>query len=211
MLIYFLLGVRPRKPNSSVRQSIFLHLAKNSPVVESESEQWRIVRGCHEGTGNSVEARAMSGHFSRDKTLALKQSKVYFPSMRKKTEDYIRSCVVCQHVKCGGKFEKGGEKLKSIPVPRLPWRQLGIDCITNLPPTDEGYDTIVTAIDYTSKLPECKGKFTDGVAEFMYELVCHHGAAKIHISDQGREFVNQVCVISCSYTVYMYIFILVYD
>ena len=39
----------------------------------------------------------------------------------------------------------------------------------------------------------------------------HHGAAKIHISDQGREFVNQVCVNSCSYTVYMYIFNLVYD
>ena len=178
------------------------------------SEQWRIVRECHEGTGNSVEARTMSDHFGRDKTLALIQSKVYFPSMKKMIENYIRSCVACQCVKCGWKFEKGGEKLKSIPVPRLPWRQLGIDCITNLPPTDEGYDTIVTAIDYTSKWPECKalkGKFVDGVAEFMYELVCHHGAAKIHISNQGREFVNQVCVNYSSYTVYMYIFILVYN
>ena len=93
-------------------------------------------------------------------------------------------------------------------------RQIGIDCITNLPKTDEGYDTIVTAIDYTSKWPESKslkGKFAEGVAEFTYKLVCHHGAAKIHISDQGREFVNQVCVNSCSYTVYMYIFSLVYD
>ena len=181
-----MLGVRLSKPYSSVRQSIYFYLAKNIPVVESESEQWRIVRECHGGTGNSVEARTMSSHFGRDKTLALIQSKAYFPSMRKKIEDYIRSCVAYQCVTCGGKFEKGGEKLKSIPVPRLPWRQLGIDCITKLPPTNEGYDTIVTAIDYTSKWPECKalkGKFTDGVAEFMYELVCHHGAAKIHISD----------------------------
>ena len=90
--------------------------------METESEQWRIIREYHEGTGNSVEARAMSGHFGRDKTLVLIQSKVYFPSIRKKIEDYIRSCVACQCVKCGGKFEKGGEKLKSIPVPRLPWR-----------------------------------------------------------------------------------------
>ena len=91
-------------------------------------------------------------------------------------------------MKCGGKFEKGDEKLKSIPVPRLPWRQLGIHCITNLPATDEGYDTIVTAIDYTSKWPECKvlkGKFID-VAELVYELVCYHGAVKIHIFDQGE-------------------------
>ena len=117
-------------------------------------------------------------------------------------------------MKCGGKFEKGGEKLKSIPVPRMPMRQLGIDCITNLPNTEEGYDTIVTAIDYTSKWPESKplkGKFTEGVTEFIYELVCHCGAAKIHISDQGRKFVHQVCVISCSYIVYIYIFITVYD
>ena len=224
--------------------------------METESEQWRIIREYHEGTGNSIEARAINGHFGRVKTLALIQSKCYFPSISKKIEDYIRSCVACQHVKCGGKFEKGGEKLKSIPVPRLQWKQLGIDCITNLPsvlstflpgtvtvyhlisnnslvhqleqpfvvetshpftvlwPTDEGYDTIVTAIDYTSKWPECKafkGKFTDGVKEFMYELVCHHRAAKLHISNQGRAFVNQVCVNSCSYTMYMYIFSLVYE
>ena len=172
-------------------------------MVETEAEQWRIIRECHEGTGNSVEAKAMNGHFGRDKTVALIQSKVYFPGFRQKIIDYIKSCV-----KCGGKFEKGGEKLKSIPVPRMPTRQLGIDCITNLPKTEEGYDTIVTAIDYTGKWPESKplkGKFPEGVAEFMYELVCHHGAAKIHISDQGREFVNQVCVISRLYTMYMYI------
>ena len=159
-----------------------------------ESEQWRIIRECHEGTGNSVEARAMSGHFGRDKTLAFIQSKVYFPSIRKKIEDYIRSCVACQCVKCGGKFEKGGEKLKSIPVPRLPWRQLGIDCITTLPPTDEGYDTMVTAIDYTSKWPECKALRVN----------------LLMVLTRGENLFNQVCANSCSYTMNMYIFSLVY-
>ena len=178
-------------------------------MVETEAEQWKIIRERPEGTGNSVEAKAMCGHFGRDKTVALIQSKVYFPGFRQKIIDYIKSCVACQCVKCGGKFEKGGENLKSIPVPRMPMRQLGIDCITNLPKNEDGYDTIVTAIDYTSKWPESKplkGKLAEGVAEFMYELVCHHGAAKIYISDQGREFVNQVCVISHLYTVYRYIF-----
>ena len=176
-------------------------------MVETEAEQWRIIRECHEGTGNSVEAKAMSGHFGRDKTVALIQFKVYFPNFRQKTIDYIKSCAACQCVKCGGKFEKGGEKLKSIPVPRMPMRQLGTDCITNLPKTEEGYDTIVTAIDYTSTWPESKplkGKFAEGVAEFMYELVCCHGAAKIHISDQGREFVNQVCNFLFIHRVHIY-------
>ena len=160
-------GVRPRKQTIIVRQSLFFYLVKNVPVIEMEAEQWRIIRECHEGTGNSVKAKAMSGHFGRDKTVALIQSKVYFPGFRQKTIEFIKSCMACQHVKCGGKFEKGGEKLKPIPVPRMPMRQIGIDCITNLPKTDEGYDAIVTAIDYTSKWPESKplkGKFAEGVA-----------------------------------------------
>ena len=101
-------------------------------------------------------------------------------------------------MKAGNKFDKCGEKLKSVPVPYQTMNQLGIDLVTNLPDTPEGYNTIVTAVYYTSKWVEfraLKGKFAEGVAEFIYDLVCHFGASKIHISDQGREFVNQVCVI----------------
>ena len=84
----------------------FFYLVKNVPVIETEAEQWRFIRECHEGIGNSVEAKAMSGYFGRDKTVALIQSKVYFPGFRQKTIEFIKSCVACQRVKCGGKFEK---------------------------------------------------------------------------------------------------------
>ena len=110
----------------------------------------------------------------------------------------VYSCESCQCVKAGNKFDKGGEQLKSVPVPYQIMNQLGIDLITNLPKTTEGYNTIVTAIDDTSKWVASrplKGKFAEGVAEFMHDLVCYFGASKIHISDHGREFVNQVCVI----------------
>ena len=105
-------------------------------------------------------------------------------------KQFVDSCEACQHVKAGSKFEKGGDKPKSIHVPLETWTQLGIDLITNLPETAEGYNTIVTCIDYTSKFVESKPlirKCAEGVAQFMYELVCHYGAARIHISDQGRE------------------------
>ena len=129
------------------------HLVKIIPVVETEAEQWRIIRECHEGTGNSVEAKAMSGHFGRDKTVVLIQSKEYFPGFRQKIIDYIKSCVACQCVKCGGKFEKGGEKLKSIPVPRMPMRQLGIDCITNLPKTPASGENQCMSLSLIMELP----------------------------------------------------------
>ena len=173
-------------------------------VIINEEEQWRLVCMSHEGVGTTVEAKAMSGHFERDKTVSLLSSKVYFLNITHKVKQFVDSCEACQCVNAGSKFEKGGDKLKSIHVPHETWTQLGIDLITNLPKTPEGYNTIITCIDYTSKFAESKpltGKCAEGVAQFMYELVCHYGADKIYISDQVREFVNQVCVHSCAFRI----------
>ena len=111
-------------------------------------DQWKIIRECHESVGNSVEARAMSGHFGRDKTVQLLCSKLFFPNIKEKVSQFVNSCESCQCVKAGNKFDKGGEKLKLVLVP---YQTMSIDLITNLPKTPEGYNTIVTAVDYTSK------------------------------------------------------------
>ena len=126
---------------------------KYIPVIIDEEEQWRLVHMSHEGVGTTVEAKAMSGHFGRDKTVSLLSSKVYFPNITSKVKQFVDSCEACQCVKAGSKFEKGGDKLKSIDVPLETWTQLSIDLITNLPGTVEGYNTIITCIDYTSPSP----------------------------------------------------------
>ena len=183
---------------------LLYNLVRYVPVIIDEEEQWRLVHMSLEGVSTTVEVKAMSGHFGRDKTVFLLTSKVYFPGITNKVKQFVNSYEACQHVKAGSKFEKGGDELKSMHVPLETWSQLGIDLITNLPVTPEGYNTMVTCIDYTSKFIESKpliGKCVEGVAQFMYELVCHYGAARIHISDQGREFVNQVCVNSCAFRV----------
>ena len=131
----------------------------------------------HEGVSTTVEAKAMSGHFGRDKTVSLLSSKVYFPNITNKVKQFVDSCEACQHVKAGSKFEKGEDKLKFIHVTLETWTQLGIDLITNLPETAEGYNTIITCIDYTSKFVESKPlirKHAEGVAQFIYELVYHY-------------------------------------
>ena len=55
----------------------------------------------------------------------------------------------------------------------------------------------MTCIDHTSKWVEYKalvGETAEGVVQLMYEFVCYFGAARIHISNQVQEFVDQVCV-----------------
>ena len=84
---------------------------KYVPVIIDEEEQWRLVRMSHEGVGTTVEAKAMSGHFGRDKTVSLLSSKVYFPNVTHKVKQFVDSCEACQCVKAGSKFEKGGDQL----------------------------------------------------------------------------------------------------
>ena len=165
------------------------------PVIITESEQWRLVRECHEGVGRTAQAKAMSGHFGRDKTTSLLASKVFFPKIKEKVTEFVNTCEACQRVKVGNKFDKGGETLQSVTVPREIWKQIGIDLITNLPITAQGNNTLAVVIDYTSKWVEAKplkGKHADGIAQFLYECMCRHGAPNVVISDQGREFVNKI-------------------
>ena len=53
-------------------------LVKYVPVIIDEEEQWRLVCMSHEGIGTMVEAKAMNGHFGRDKTVSLLSSKLTF-------------------------------------------------------------------------------------------------------------------------------------
>ena len=50
----------------------------------------------HEGVGTALEAKAMSGHFGRDKIVSLLASKVYFPGITKKVREFVNSYKACQ-------------------------------------------------------------------------------------------------------------------
>ena len=65
---------------------------KYVPVIIDEEEQWRLVRMSHEGVGTTVKAKAMSGHFGRDKTVSLLSSKVYFSNIPHKVKQFVDSC-----------------------------------------------------------------------------------------------------------------------
>ena len=70
-----------------------------------------------------------------------------------------------------------------------------MDLIGPLPKTSRGNKYILTVSDFFSKWPEATAlpdKSAIGVAEFLYECFTRHGCCRVKISDQGREFVNQV-------------------
>jgi len=75
------------------------------------------------------------------------------------------------------------------------FKQIGIDLITL--PEVNGFRYVAVAIDYFSKWCEARpliDKKAATVARFIYdEIICRHGCPKVEISDQGREFCNQLC------------------
>lgn len=93
-------------------------------------------------------------------------------------------------------------ELHPIPVKPDIWGLVGIDLMGPFHITSTGNKYILTMTCYFSKWVEAyplKDKTAASVAGALYKAYCQHGAPMNIITDQGSEFVNQVCI-------YMYIY-----
>ena len=83
--------------------------------------------------------------------------------------------------------------LHPIPVSDT-WKKVGIDLI-ELPQSRNGNRYCITLTDYFSKWPEAEAiptKEAKHVAAFLYKMILRHGYPEEIVSDQGREFCNQL-------------------
>ena len=82
---------------------------------------------------------------------------------------------IVRELKVGQKFEKGCKSLTPVDILNGVWHKTGIDLITNLPETPEGYNTIVAMINNKSKWVKAApltSKHAYQVAHFMYSTMC---------------------------------------
>ena len=103
----------------------------------------------------------------------------------------VKRCEVCQRSK--RKFDKPAPSLHPIPVTDT-WNKVGIDLIT-MPESSSGNRYCITLTDYFSKWAEAAPMPTKEavhVANFLYKMFLRHGCPQEIISDQGREFCNQL-------------------
>ncbi|KAL5477308.1 hypothetical protein EMCRGX_G024090 [Ephydatia muelleri] len=160
--------------------------SKSWKQVPSEKERQRILNACH--------ALPTGGHLGHDKTYNKVADRYHWKCMYKDIEAYIRTCEACQKTN-DVKFMKATAPLHPIPVPQEVWKQVGIDLIGPLKKSRSGNRYIITLVDYFSKWPEAAAipsKEAKEVAFFLFKMICRYGCIKIVISDQGREFVNNI-------------------
>jgi len=91
-----------------------------------------------------------SAHLGIDKTYNRLAAGYFWPRMFKDVEHYVASCVGCQATKVSRQRPQGAAA--PLPAPDRPFSSVGLDLIGPLPVSKAGFNTLVTFVDYTSRL-----------------------------------------------------------
>ena len=152
--------------------------------IINKKDRRKILESCHSDN--------LAGHFGRDKTRHKICSRYYWVGLVNDVDEMVMTCDACQK---HSNINKKCSQLHPIKVKEEVWSRIGIDLMGPLNETPRGNKYIITCTDYFSKWPEAdalKTKSADEVSCFLYKLLTRYGVAEIVMSDQGREFVNDV-------------------
>ncbi|KAL0161733.1 hypothetical protein M9458_045458, partial [Cirrhinus mrigala] len=143
---------------------------------------------------HSLHTSVGTGHPGINKTLSLLQDRFWWPAMDTDVQRYVRGCRECAMAKSPRHLPAG--KLHPLPVPNRPWSHLGVDFITDLPPS-EGNTCVCVIVDRFSKfcrLIPLKGLPTAWqTATLLFEHVFRSfGLPEDIVSDRGTQFTSRV-------------------
>ncbi|KAL0167357.1 hypothetical protein M9458_039201, partial [Cirrhinus mrigala] len=143
---------------------------------------------------HSLHTSVGTGHPGINKTLSLLQDRFWWPAMDIDVQRYVRGCRECAMAKSPRHLPAG--KLHPLPVPNRPWSHLGVDFITDLPPS-EGNTCVCVIVDRFSKfcrLIPLKGLPTAWqTATLLFEHVFRSfGLPEDIVSDRGTQFTSRV-------------------
>jgi hypothetical protein len=90
--------------------------------------------------------------------------------------EYVKGCDKCQQTKINHRPWKGPLMPIKGPLEPLPFKQASMDLMTDLPPTEDGYDTLLVVVDHgLSKgiilIPTVKTVTSTGIAELLQDNV----------------------------------------
>uniref|UniRef100_A0A667XSF1 Gypsy retrotransposon integrase-like protein 1 n=1 Tax=Myripristis murdjan TaxID=586833 RepID=A0A667XSF1_9TELE len=139
---------------------------------------------------DELHSSPMGGHTGIHKTRSALCSRFYWYRMSVDIDRWV--CIpffYCKHAKHHKEVILLPYQVSAV------WELVGTDLTGPLPKTTSGCQYILTATDYFSKWVEAyplKTKAAAEVAEQLYKIVYRHGCPARILSDQGREFVNEL-------------------
>ena len=157
--------------------------------VPQDKEQ-QCISDHHDGPSN--------GHPGIAKTTERIQRNFTFPDMRNKISTYLAKCIECRQNKASRHARFGN--LQMIPPPELPWDEVTMDFITDLPATQDPAngtyaDSILVMVDRLTKyahfVPTTKSVTAEALGHVVLDrLVRYHGMPKSLITDRDKLFTS---------------------
>jgi hypothetical protein len=134
---------------------------------------WDLKKECNE----AVHVHPYAGHYGVDRTYHKLKEIFYWPNMVEDVKHYVASCDSCQRMKAHK--QKKLRELHPLDIPGRRWESVSMDLITDLPRTDQGYDTIVVFVDRLSKMVHL-APTTKTVGGIGLARLYHHHVVRLH-------------------------------
>ena len=138
-----------------------------------------------------IERAHALGHFQTESTYNSIKEKFYWKRMIDQIRRVIKQCISCQrNNKMIVKYHPA-----LVTVIKKLFDRISIDLVFGLTITAEGYIGILVIVEFLSKYPwakAIKSKTAKEIAKHLFEYITIFGPFKDLLSDQGKEFCNQI-------------------
>lgn len=173
--------------------SKFFHLKEDRVIVQKDlaNEEFLVIPKKEERL-NLIKVEHDYGHYAAESTTnRIKLDGYIWFKIDDDVKNYVSKCI---------KFHKFNKVKKySAPALALPIKgifdRIGIDLVSGLPLTSDGYKGIMVITEYLSKYPYAvpiRSKSADEIAEKLWVYISIFGPPKELLSDNGKEFLNKV-------------------
>ena len=145
-----------------------------------------------ESRNQLVEQAHLLGHFSKLTTLKRLQEEYFWPQIAKDVEMVILKCMTCNRFNRAKTFHHPAKALQIVGL----HDRIGIDLVLGLPDNNpQQYNGILVITEYLSKYAYAvpiKTKQAIEISDHLFQYICIFGPPKTLLSDQGKEFLNEV-------------------
>lgn len=180
--------VEQNQQELSAKDGLWWHLGDTSCALVVPN-----YKGLREHIMREAHDALYSGHFGAERTYKTIASHFWWPSLRKDTKEWVRTCDACQRNKPIQK--RPGGMLQNLSKPDEPWTQVGIDLIVGLPMSSYGHDAIIVFVDHLTKMVHfvpttgnCSAM--ESAKHFVENVFRLHGLPKRIISDREPRFLS---------------------
>ena len=142
-----------------------------------------------------------AGHCGMERCLNMAAQQFYWPHMKDSVKSYIESCVSCATNKVDRR--RMVPPLNPLVTPDSVWQTIGVDLITDLPPSARKHTAIVVFKCHLSKCTRLAPGFADMDAQafaqiFFKEVFAHYGFPAKIVSDRGTQWNNDFFKALCA-------------